>query len=117
MRTVATGREECVRMPMKAARLGPRPVFRLPQMPVAARASRLACGKPGKNGNIQASFRVIRGIPVEGYKSTFAKSQDAFPEPTWLTQPLEELIGRSFDNRMITSADHPALLRLTGAKL
>ena len=51
-------------MPMKAARLGPRPVFRLPQMPVAARASRLSCEKPGKNGNIHASFRVIRGIPV-----------------------------------------------------
>ena len=43
-------------MPMKAARLGPRPVFRLPQMPVAARASRLACGKPGKKWEYSRQF-------------------------------------------------------------
>jgi hypothetical protein len=60
-------------MPMKAARLGPRPVFRLPQMPVAARASRLACGKPGKNGNIHASFRVIRGIPDQAFRKEISR--------------------------------------------
>src|SRR5271166_1493996 len=85
MRTVATGREECVRMPMKAARLGPRPVFRLPQMPVAARASHLACGKPGKNGNIQASFRVIRGIPAR----CASAMGDGFHDPIAVGVPFE----------------------------
>jgi len=54
---------------------------------------------------------------VEGYKSTFARNQDAFPDPKWLTQSMEELIGRTFDNRVIESADHPGLLCLIGAKV
>jgi hypothetical protein len=53
---------------------------------------------------------------VEGYKTTFAREQDAFPEPQWPTQSLAELITKTFENRMIDRADHPGLLRLVGAK-
>jgi hypothetical protein len=53
---------------------------------------------------------------VEGYKTTFAKEQDAFPDPQWPTQSLTELIAKTFDGRMIDRADHPGLLRLVGAK-
>jgi hypothetical protein len=53
---------------------------------------------------------------VESYKVDKAKDPDAFPEPKWPTQSLDELIGSTFDDRMITSEDHPALLRLIGAR-
>jgi len=53
---------------------------------------------------------------VEGYKRTFAREQDAFPDPQWPTQSLAELISKTFENRMIDRADHPGLLRLIGAK-
>jgi hypothetical protein len=53
---------------------------------------------------------------VEGYKTTFAREQDAFPDPQWPTQSLTELIAKTFENRMIDRADHPGLLRLVGAK-
>jgi hypothetical protein len=53
---------------------------------------------------------------VEGYKTTFAREQDAFPDPQWPTQSLEELIEKAFEGRAIDRADHPGLLRLIGAK-
>jgi hypothetical protein len=53
---------------------------------------------------------------VEGYKTTYAREQDAFPDPQWPTQSLNELITKTFDGRMIDRADHPGLLRLIGAK-
>jgi hypothetical protein len=53
---------------------------------------------------------------VESYKVDKAKDPDAFPEPKWPTQSLDELIGSTFDGRMITSEDHPALRRLIGAR-
>jgi hypothetical protein len=53
---------------------------------------------------------------VEGYKTTFAREQDAFPEPQWPTQSLVELIAKTFEGRIIDRADHPGLLRLVGAK-
>jgi hypothetical protein len=53
---------------------------------------------------------------VEGYKTTFAREQDAFPDPQWPTQSLDELIAHTFEGRMIDRADHPGLLRLIGAK-
>ena len=53
---------------------------------------------------------------VEGYKTTFAREQDAFPDPQWPTQSLVELITKTFESRMIDRADHPGLLRLVGAK-
>jgi hypothetical protein len=57
-----------------------------------------------------------RGEGVDEYKVTFAREQDAFPDPQWPTQSLAELIEKTFEGRMIDRADHPGLLRLVGAK-
>jgi hypothetical protein len=54
---------------------------------------------------------------VDAYKIDWARDADAFPEPAWPTQSLNDLIGVTFAGRMIESADHPGLLRLIGAKL
>jgi hypothetical protein len=53
---------------------------------------------------------------VEAYKTTYAREQDAFPNPQGPTQSLIELIEKTFDGRTIDRADHPGLLRLIGAK-
>ena len=53
---------------------------------------------------------------VDAYKIDFARDQDAFPEPKWPTQTNDELIAVTFAGRMIDRDDHPALLRLIGAK-
>jgi hypothetical protein len=53
---------------------------------------------------------------IEDYKVDFSHDPDAFPEPKWPTQSLTEIIARAFEGRMITTADHPGLLRLIGAK-
>jgi hypothetical protein len=53
---------------------------------------------------------------VDTYKIDFAHDQDAFPEPKWPTQSLANLIEVTFAGRMIDREDHPALLRLIGAK-
>jgi hypothetical protein len=53
---------------------------------------------------------------VEAYKIDLAKDQDAFPEPKWPTQSLGELIEKTFVGRLIDREDHPALLRLIGAR-
>jgi hypothetical protein len=53
---------------------------------------------------------------AEGYVCTFARNADAFPDPVWPSQSLGELIESAFANRIIMAADHPALLRLIGAK-
>ena len=53
---------------------------------------------------------------VDSYKVDFARDHDAFPEPKWPTQTLDELIMATFAGRMIDRDDHPALLRLIGAK-
>jgi hypothetical protein len=63
---------------------------------------------------VQAASR--KGENAEGYQITYACDQDAFPEPTWPKQGLNELITVTFTGRMITSEDHPGLLRLIGAK-
>jgi len=52
----------------------------------------------------------------EGYKINPATDPDAFPEPKWPPQSLDELITATFNDRMIDREDHPALLRLIGAK-
>ena len=62
----------------------------------------------------QATSRGEEG--VEGYLIEVARDPDAFPEPEWPKQSLSDLIDRAFVGRMITSEDHPALLRLVGAK-
>jgi hypothetical protein len=45
-----------------------------------------------------------------------ARDPDAFPEPKWPEQSLNDLLDRAFAGRMIVSEDHPALQRLIGAK-
>jgi hypothetical protein len=62
----------------------------------------------------EASSRKDEGI--ESYKVDKARNQEAFPEPRWPRQSLEELINKTFMGRMIIVADHPALLRLIGDK-
>jgi hypothetical protein len=62
----------------------------------------------------QATSRGDEG--VDAYLVQIARDPDAFPEPKWPEQPLSDLIDRAFAGRMIVSDDHPALLRLVGAK-
>ncbi|MBV8126258.1 MAG: hypothetical protein JO114_01180 [Planctomycetaceae bacterium] len=57
-----------------------------------------------------------KGEGVDDYVITFARDQDSLPEPKWPTQSLDELINITFAGRMIERADHPALLRLIGAR-
>jgi hypothetical protein len=52
----------------------------------------------------------------DSYEIKCSRDRDAFPEPKWPTQSLDELIGVTFANRIIETADHPGLLRLIGAK-
>jgi len=63
---------------------------------------------------VQATSRREEG--VDGYKIDVARDHDAFPEPKWPTQSLAELIEKTFAGRTIDREDHPALLRLIGAK-
>jgi hypothetical protein len=46
----------------------------------------------------------------EKYKVSSSKDPDAFPEPNWPTQSLDQLIWVTFANCMIQRNDHPALL-------
>ena len=63
---------------------------------------------------VQVSSRKQEG--VESYKTDFARDADAFPEPRWPSHTLEELIEVTFRSVTIETADHPALLRLIGAR-
>jgi hypothetical protein len=64
---------------------------------------------------VQATSRKSEG--VEAYKNDKSRDKDAFPEPKWPTQTLDELITVTFSpDRMIDHERHPALLRLIGAK-
>jgi hypothetical protein len=73
----------------------------------------LACGQ-GKALWVQATSRKEEG--VEAYKIDVARDHDAFPEPNWPTQSVADLIEKTFAGRVIDREDHPALLRLIGAK-
>jgi hypothetical protein len=78
-------------------------------------ASTLEGCEVGKTHWVQLTS--LKNAGQERYKIDYARDQDAFPEPTWLTQPLAELIGGAFSpNRAITLENHPGLLRLIGAK-
>jgi hypothetical protein len=72
-----------------------------------------ACEK-AKTQWTMVSSRKEEGI--ENYKITPAKDRGAFPESKWPAQSLTTLIERTFAGRIITTEDHPALLRLIGAK-
>src|SRR5262249_15194275 len=53
---------------------------------------------------------------VDAYKIDVSRDADAFPEPKWPSQTLNELIYATFAGRMIVTEDHPGLLRLIGKK-
>jgi hypothetical protein len=74
----------------------------------------LAAAEQAKRLWVQVTSRKSEG--VESYKTDFARDPDAFPEPRWPGQSLEELISVAFNGRMITNDNDPALLRLIGAK-
>jgi hypothetical protein len=76
--------------------------------------SNLSAIKQAKTQWVQATSRKAEG--KECYKIDFAVDPDAFPEPRWPTQSLGELILKAFDGRRIETGDHPAILRLIGAK-
>lgn len=63
---------------------------------------------------VQVTSRKAEG--VESYKISYARDADCFPDPKWPSLSLSELIETAFSGRMIISSDHPALLRLLGAK-
>jgi hypothetical protein len=63
---------------------------------------------------VQVSSRKDEG--VEGYKIDRARDSDAFPEPKWPSRTLEDLIEITFRSVTIETDDHPALLRLIGAR-
>jgi hypothetical protein len=90
------------------------------------------CRVPSRNldntwnaGNLQACVQAKerwtqatsqKEAGIDGYKVEFAPDADAFPEPKWPKQTLDEIIGRTFEGRMIETEDHPGLLRLRGKK-
>jgi hypothetical protein len=63
---------------------------------------------------VQVTSRKAEG--AEQYKIDFARDPDAFPEPKWPKQSLDNLVDITFTGRMIDHENHPALLRLIGAK-
>jgi hypothetical protein len=63
---------------------------------------------------VQADSRKDEGH--EHYKISYAHDEDAFPNPRWPRQSLEEIIGTTFEGRNIETDTHPALLRLIGKK-
>jgi hypothetical protein len=77
--------------------------------------SNLKACEQAKSFWVQATSR--KDERVEAYKVDWARDKDAFPEPKWPTQTLEELISVTFSpNNIIDDEKHPALLRLIGAK-
>jgi hypothetical protein len=60
---------------------------------------------------------VVREEGADRYTTRFSRDPDAFPAPKWPTKSLDELIEVTWQGRMITSDDHPAWLRLNGAKV
>ncbi len=76
--------------------------------------SALQACEEAKTQWVQVTSRKQEG--AENYKIDYAKDPDAFPAPKWPSQSLDELIVVAFNGRMIDREDHPALLRLIGAK-
>jgi hypothetical protein len=77
-------------------------------------ASALEACEQGKHLWVQVTSRKAEG--AESYKIDLAQDQDAFPDPKWPRQSLENLIETTFKGRVIDHDEHPALLRLLGAK-
>jgi len=62
----------------------------------------------------QATSRKEEGI--EAYKIDSSLHPDAFPDPKWPAQSLNEVIMRTFTGRTIEDDKHPGLARLIGAR-
>jgi hypothetical protein len=77
-------------------------------------ATSLAGCEQAKTSWVQLTSRREEG--VDEYKITYARDQDSFPQPKWPSQTLAEHIDITFSGRMIEDDNHPALLRLIGAK-
>lgn len=76
--------------------------------------SNLQACEQAKTHWTEATSRKAEG--VEGYQIKRSKDPDAFLEPNWPKQSLENLIAVTFAGRTITIENDPALLRLIGAK-
>ena len=63
---------------------------------------------------IMATSRKEEG--VDAYKIDASRDADAFPEPGWPAQSLNDLINVTFTGCMIETEGHPGLLRLIGAR-
>jgi hypothetical protein len=74
----------------------------------------LEAAEQGRHMWVQVTSRKAEG--AESYKIDQARDPDAFPDPKWPRQSLEEIIETTFHDRMIDHDQHPALLRLIGAK-
>lgn len=57
-----------------------------------------------------------RSEGAEGFLPIYPEDLDAFPEPKWPSQTLNELILITFAGRIIETADHPGLARYRGKK-
>ena len=73
----------------------------------------MAC-EQAKTMWVEATSRKDEG--VEAYQVRLARNAEAFPEPQWPAQSLEDLLEATFNGRMIETEAHPALLRLIGDK-
>jgi hypothetical protein len=80
----------------------------------AWKISATSAAEQAKNIWVQVTSRKAEG--VEAYKVSHARDVDCFPDPKWPSLSLGELIETAFTGRVITTTDHPALLRLLGAK-
>jgi hypothetical protein len=59
----------------------------------------------------------LKAANQDKYEIKFAEDEDAFPPIQWPNEPLDVLIDKAFAGLMIEEANHPALLRLRGAKV
>ena len=66
--------------------------------------------------NTWVELTSLRPENKEGYRIRVARDQDAFPTPKWPAQSLANLIEVTFAGHMIDHPEHPALLRLIGAR-
>jgi hypothetical protein len=57
-----------------------------------------------------------RSENVDAYRFIPAVHQDAFPAPKWPKQNLEDIILAAYQGKLIDCEDHPALLRIIGAR-
>jgi hypothetical protein len=97
----------------------PYDVFFLAQLPTmnldnSWNSSALKAFEQAKVNWVCVTSRKAEG--AEAYKIDAAQDLDAFPDPKWPSRSLEQLIETTFHGAQIETADHPALLRLIGAR-